>query len=68
MPVFINEVVVRGQVGPAERGTDAADRGAGAAIPGPERPGPDRDRLVAEITEEVLSRLDRHLERLLTER
>lgn len=64
MPVFINEVVVRGQVGrdredavPA-RGPDGT---TAAAVP-------DRDALVAEVTAAVLDRLDRRLERLMTER
>lgn len=62
MPVFINEVVVRGRVGSE---ATMRDRAEGASAP--EAP-VDRQALVEEVTEEVLSRLDRHLERYLTER
>ena len=58
MPVFINEVVVRGEI---------KGEGAAPAKPSPS-PGPDdpaaRAGLISEITEAVIEQLERQLDRM----
>jgi phenylpyruvate tautomerase PptA (4-oxalocrotonate tautomerase family) len=56
MPVFINEVVIRTSV-------QQTDRPA-AATAGPAVTAPDKDALVAEVTQAVIDYLERGLDRM----
>jgi Family of unknown function (DUF5908) len=57
MPVFIDEVVFKGQVGPG-----AATQGG--APPEPAGADAGRDALIAEVTQAVIEHLERALERI----
>lgn len=57
MPVFINEVVVRGEVSDAHRPGAAPSAWAAGAV--------DREALIAAITQAVLEQLERERERAM---
>lgn len=59
MPVFIDEVVFRGEV-TASRAAGSAEAAAGAGGGA----GPDRDALIAEVSQAVIDHLERALERI----
>lgn len=54
MPVFIDEIVFRGEIRPSAPAPAAA----------PPAPGVDRDGLVAEVAQAVIDHLERALERI----
>ena len=60
MPIFIDEVVIRGEIVPAGVVAPGTDVGAGST----NAPGVDRQELVAEITQAVIDHLERALERV----
>ena len=60
MPIFIDEVVIRGEIVPAGGAAPGTEAGAGSA----DAPGVDRQELVAEITQAVIDHLERALERV----
>jgi phenylpyruvate tautomerase PptA (4-oxalocrotonate tautomerase family) len=57
MPVFINEVVFRGDV---QRAQEPREAGASAAAPDPAM----REALIAEVTQAVIDHLERELDRI----
>jgi hypothetical protein len=60
MPIFIDELVFRGEVVPSPRGTDSGNpQGAGA-----DGAAADRQALMAEVTQAVIDHLERALERV----
>jgi hypothetical protein len=63
MPIFIDEVVFRGEVVGGAASATSGDPGAGPA-PATAADGPDREALVAEITQAVIDHLERALERI----
>jgi hypothetical protein len=63
MPVFVNEVIITGQIGARDRSAPAA----AAAPPAVPLDGVAREQLVEEVSGEVFRRLERALDRL-TER
>ena len=58
MPIFIDEIIIRGEVSPSPAG-GSSERMAGAGA-GPA----DRQSLVNEVTEAVIEHLERALERI----
>jgi len=57
MPVFIDEIIIRGEVSPTPVG-GSSDSGAQGGV------APDRQSLVNEVTEAVIEHLERALERV----
>ncbi len=62
MPVFVNTVVITGEVAAPRAGAVAP--GARAAAPAAAAPGIDTARLAEEVTEAVLRRVEQALDRL----
>lgn len=60
MPIFIDELVFRGEVVPASTG-GASDRPSGS---GGEGRMADRQEIIADVTEAVIEHLERALERI----
>jgi hypothetical protein len=58
MPIFIDEIIIRGEVSPSPVGS-SSDQVAAA-----ETGGADRQLLVSEVTEAVIEHLERVLERI----
>lgn len=65
MPVFVNSIVITGEV--AGRSLQPAASGAARPAATAAAAGPDRDRLAEEITAKVMRRVEQALDRL-TER
>ena len=64
MPIFIDEVVFRGEVVGGGASAAGGDPGAGPTAAATAATGADREALVAEITQEVIDHLERALERI----
>lgn len=60
MPIFIDEVVIRGEIMPAGVVGTGTDAGAGST----DAPRVERQQLVAEVTQGVIDHLERALERV----
>jgi hypothetical protein len=58
MPIFIDEIIIRGEVSPSPVGSSSERTG------GTDTSGADRQSLVTEVTEAVIEHLERALERI----